>query len=255
MTKKYKKQPLDRVIKGVTLKYNMDSKIWVNWAGTHAYREYNDSSMNRFLQIHTNTDGSKFLNVKPKPIPLDEIVADCFNPMPNDGKKYILVHKDNNLSNCRADNLEWKEIRKFSPTAIERTLDNGLIVKRNGEIIDKKKVLPVITATGDSDTDRMVAIDPYVRYFRKNRWKREEEVHTHIDDLMGAAEFVDGDKTSMSHPRVLHKDMDYLNFDEENLEWVEENSQKYQDYMKKKREDMDKLAKELNRNNPNFPKD
>lgn len=91
--------------------------------------------------------------------------------MPNDGKKYILIHKDNNLGNCRADNLEWKEIRKFSPTATERKLDNGLIVKRNGEVIDKKKVLPVVTETGDSDTDRMVAIDPYVRYFRKTDGK------------------------------------------------------------------------------------
>ena len=175
--------------------------------------------------------------------------------MPDDGKKYILIHKDNNLGNCRADNLEWKEIRKFSPTAIERTLDNGLIVKVNGEIWDKGKKLYQENSVYDSDTDREVAIEPKVGYYRKNSWGRDEEKHAYIDTLMGAAEFVDGDRSSMNRPRVLHKNMNYLDFHADNLEWVEENSQEYQDYMKKKREDMDKLTKELNRNNPNFPKD
>jgi hypothetical protein len=46
--------------------------------------------------------------------------------------------------------------------------------------------------------------------------------------------------------------MNYLDFHADNLEWVEESSPKYQEYMKRKKEDMDKLEKELNRNNPNF---
>lgn len=250
------RQRFEKNINGKTMRYCQKYNIWIDREGNYAYREYNNASWNAPLIIYKRADGSKYLNPKsPGEIPLDEAVAICFNPMPNDGKKYILIHKDKNLGNCRADNLEWKEVRKFSPTATERKLDNGLIVKRNGEVIDKKKVLPVVTETGDSDTDRMVAIDPYVRYFRKNRWKREEKVHTRIDDLMAAAEFVGGDKTSMTRPRVLHKDMDYLNFDEENLEWVEENSPEYQVYMKRKKEDMDKLTKKLNWNNPNFPKD
>lgn len=35
------------------------------------------------------------------------------------------------------------------------------------------------------------------------------------------AEFVNGDKSLLKNPKVLHKDNDYLNFNEENLEWVE----------------------------------
>ena len=66
MSKIYKKQPLDIVVSGITLRYSMKYNIWVNWAGTRAYRKYNDSSWNRFLQIHTDINGSKFLNVKPK---------------------------------------------------------------------------------------------------------------------------------------------------------------------------------------------
>ena len=80
MSKIYKKQPLDIVVSGITLRYSMKYNIWVNWAGTRAYRKYNDSSWNRFLQIHTDINGSKFLNVKPKTVQLDEAVADAYNP-------------------------------------------------------------------------------------------------------------------------------------------------------------------------------
>ena len=53
MAKIYKKQPLDIVVSGITLRYSMKYDIWVNWAGTRAYRKYNNQSWNRFLQIHT----------------------------------------------------------------------------------------------------------------------------------------------------------------------------------------------------------
>ena len=143
--------------------------------------------------------------------------------MPQDGKKYALTHKDSNLGNCNASNLEWKLVPKFSPTDKERKLDNGLIVRADGAILDKKKKLAVITNVGDADTDRScVAVEPYVRYERKNRYKRTEEKHSYIDDLMIAAEFVEGDKSSMCTPKVLHKDLDYLNFNSSNLRWVEE---------------------------------
>ena len=92
MAKICKKQPLDIVVCGITLRISKKYGIRVNWAGTRVYKEYNTTSWNRFLQIHTNTDGSKFLNVKPKNVPLDELVADAYNPMPDDGKKYKLVH-------------------------------------------------------------------------------------------------------------------------------------------------------------------
>ena len=99
----------------------------------------------------------------------------------------------------------------------------------------------------------MKAISPKVRYRRKNsRWGNYDNKSANIDDLMAKADFVDGDKSKMQRPRVLHKNMNYLDFHADNLEWVEESSPEYQEYMKKKKEDMDKLEKELNRNNPNF---
>lgn len=242
-----------KMINGRMMRYCVKYNVWVNNAGDYAYREYNDSTWNCSLIIHTRPDGSKFLNTKSHgEIPLDEAIAICYRPMPNDGKKYELIHNDGNLGNCQANNLEWKEVRKYKPTATKRKLDNGLEVKADGTILDKKKALPIVKETGNSDMDQMTAIDPYVRYYRKNPWGRTEEKHAHIDDLMAAAEFVDGDKSRMQRPRVLHKNMDYLDFHADNLEWVEESSPEYQEYMKKKKEDMDKLEKELNRNNPYF---
>ena len=128
MAKIYKKQPLDIAVSGITLRYSMKYNIWVNWAGTRAYREYNDQSWNRFLQIHTDINGSKFLNVKPN-VKLDEAVADAYNPMPNDGKKYKLVHNDGNLGNCQANNLEWTEVRKYAPLATRRKIGNSIKAK------------------------------------------------------------------------------------------------------------------------------
>lgn len=55
----------------------------------------------------------------------------------------------------------------------------------------------------------------------------------------------------MKRPRVLHKDMDYLNFSYDNLEWAEEDSQEYQEYLKKKQEDIDELTIHLNPGHPN----
>ena len=70
--------------------------------------------------------------------------------------------------------------------------------------------------------------------------------------LIMAAGMIDGDKSTMKRPRVLHKNMDYKDFHADNLKWVEESSPEYQEYMERKKEDMDKLEKELNHNNPNF---
>lgn len=69
MAKSNKKIPLDIVVSNVILRISKKYSIRVNWAGTRVYKEYNTASWNRFLQIHTNVDGSKFLNVKPKNVP------------------------------------------------------------------------------------------------------------------------------------------------------------------------------------------
>lgn len=246
-----------KMINGRMMRYCVKYNVWVNNAGDYAYREYNDSTWNCSLIIHTRPDGSKFLNTKSHgEIPLDEAIAICYRPMPNDGKKYELIHKDGNIGNCNAMNLEWKEVRKYQPTATKRKIDNGLVVEVNGNIYDNGKKLHQQNSVYNSDIECEVPIEPKVSYRRKNnRWRNYDDKNGFIDDLMAAAEFVDGDKSTMQRPRVLHKNMDYLDFHADNLKWVEESSAEYQEYIKKKQDDIDKLTKELNRNNPFFPKD
>ena len=128
---------------------------------------------------------------------------------------------------------------------------NGLTVTFEGNVYDDKKLLPIIKSIGDADTDRIVAINPYVEYYRKNQYKRMSRRTAYPDDLMVEAEFVDGNPSIMKRPRVLHKDMDYLNFSYDNLEWAEEDSQEYQEYLKKKQEDIDELTIHLNPGHPN----
>lgn len=243
-----------KMINGRMMRYCVKYNVWVNKEGNYAYREYNDASWNCSLIIHTRPDRSKFLNTKSHgEIPLDEAIAICYKPMPNDGKKYILIHKDNDLGNCHANNLEWKQVRKYKPTDTKRKLDNGLVVTVEGKILDGKTVLPIVKETGDRDTDSMAALeDPYVSYRRRNKWGSYDDKKGYIDDLMAAAEYVDGDESTLQKPKVLHKNLDYLDYHADNLKWVEEDSPEYQEYMKRKKEDMDKLTIELNRNNPNF---
>ena len=252
MNKNNKKQPFEKEIDGRKMRYCGIYNIWVNREGTYAYREYKDPAWNHALQIHTRPDGSKYLDTKSHgEIPLDEAVAICFSPMPRDGRKYVPVHKDNNPGNCHALNLTWKQVPKYSPLDKERKLDNGLVVRSDGTILDKRKKLFVVTLIGDSDTDRLVSVDPYVCYYRKNRYGSIDERRARVDALMAEAEFVAGDNSLMSRPRVLHKDQDYLNYNSINLEWAEEDSPEYQAYMWQKKEDMDRLTIQENPNHPN----
>lgn len=241
----------EKKIKGILLRYSPKYNLWVNEEGTRVYREYKDQNYNRFLQIHKKDDGSKFLKLtKPGNVELDELVADCYNPMPRDGKKYVLVHKDGDLSNCNANNLEWKSVIKFDHLSTKRKLDNGITVTFKGEFYKGKEELQVVKEIGDADTDRIVGIDPLVYYYKRNKYGSNERISVHPDDLMAEAEYVNGDKSLLKNPKVLHKDNDYLNFNEENLEWVEESSQEYQEYKNKKKTDIDELTKKLNPNKP-----
>lgn len=241
----------DKRIGNVLLRYSKKYNLWVNKEGTRVYREYKNKVYNRFLQIHQNTDGSKYLELKkPGNVKLDELVADCFKPKPCDGKKYILFHKDGNLENCNANNLEWKSVIKYNPLSTKRKLDNGITVTFEGKFYKGKKELQVVKEIGDADTDRIVGIDPLVYYQEKNKYGNNERKSVHPDNLMAEAEFVSGDKSLLKNPKVLHKDHDYMNFSEENLEWIEEDSQEYQDYKNKKKTDIDELTKKLNPNKP-----
>ena len=252
MNKNIKKRLFEKEIDGRRMRYCMKYNIWVNREGTYVYREYKDPAWNHALQIHTRPDGSKYLDTKSHgEILLDEAVAICFRIMPRDGRKYVPVHKDNDPGNCHVFNLAWKQVPKYSLTDKERKLENGLVVRSDGTILDKRKKLSVVTVIGDSDTDRLVSVDPYVCYSRRNCYGSIDERRERVDALMAEAEFVAGDNSLMSRPRVLHKDQDYLNYNSSNLEWAEEDSPEYQAYMRQKKDDLDRLTIQENPNHLN----
>lgn len=133
---------IPKIINGKFMKYSSRYNVWVNREGTYAYREYNDSKLNGPLKIHQRADGSKFLNTKsPGVIELDQLVADCFYPMPQDGKKYILNHKDGKKENCDFSNLEWQQVPKFNPLGTHRTLPNGITVSLKGSFMKANRNL------------------------------------------------------------------------------------------------------------------
>lgn len=234
----------EKRIENVLLKYSKKYNLWVNKKGTHVYREYNN--YNSFLKIHQRTDGSKYLELMDQCIvELDELVADCYKPMPRDGKKYVLFHKDHSLQNCSASNLEW-----YEQTSCRRITRRGLIATSDGRFNDGKKELLVVKNIGGAYIYRMLGIDPLLYYDRRNKYGISERRIVHPDDLMAEVGFVMGDKSLLKKTKVLHKDMDYLNFNMDNLEWVEEESQEYQNYKAKKKADIDELTKKLNPNKP-----
>lgn len=240
----------EKKIKNVLLRYSQKYNLWVNRKGTHVYREYKNSNYNRFLQIHQSLDGNKYLSLTtPGIVELDEVVADCYVPKPRGCNKYVLIHKDGDLGNCDASNLEWKSVAKFDPLSTKRKLNNGITVTCDGKFYDGKKELPIVKEVGDADTDRIVGIDPFV-YYKRKKYGGNGRKNEHPDDLMAEAEFVNGDRSKFKNPKVLHKDHDYLNFDKDNLEWMEESSQEYQEYKNKKKNDIAELTKRLNPNKP-----
>lgn len=235
------------------MRYSAKFNVWVNSDGNYVYREYNNKDYNRPLIIHKRPDGSKYLNtIQPGIIELDELVAECYVPKPQDGKKYVLVHKDDNKYNCKAANLEWRlDMAAYKAYLLskKRKVSNGLTVSFTGEVYDGKNKLAIINQVYDSDTERFVAIDPYYRYYRKNSYGREESLKAYPDDLMAEAEFVEGYKSGFTNPKVLHINGDYLDFNNANLVWTDANSSEYQEYMAKKRNDIAALTDKLNKHN------
>ena len=134
----FTKQP-GKYINNWRMRYSICFNAWVNIQGTYVYREYNDSSLNGSLRIYKRPNGSKYVNPKsPGIIKLDELVADCYIPEPQDRKKHILIHKDGNKGNCVASNLEWKVVAKFSPLDDIREAIKGIWVKFDGTVWEEK---------------------------------------------------------------------------------------------------------------------
>jgi len=182
-------------------------------------------------------------------------VITCFcPPHPADDKDYIIKYKDGNKYNCHKGNLEWKEYHYQQNTENSFNLDRYgtvLTINRDGTIQKEGETMTILNSCYNEDVDLEWCIEPYVPVHRSGSIYPEK---VEIDELMDRAGFVQGDNAGLSHPAILHKDLDWMNFNSDNLEWVEMTDQLYLDYKAKKKKDMYKAMEEKNKGKQ-IPKD
>ena len=132
-----------------------------------------------------------------------------------------------------------------------KTPYGDLIVNDKGEVYQNGKQLTQSDEMYDSDTDLFVCINPHVSVDDKRSIYHKR---VHMDDLVEAANYVQGTKAGKTDPAILHKDHDRNNYESSNLEWVEKGSPEYAAYRKDEIEQIKKRNAELNPNKtfPNF---
>lgn len=209
------------------------------------------------LSLQTDEDGRIYINTRDHgKLIVANMVAACFcPPCPNPSSEYELIHRDGNPLNCHYMNLEWEKRPQAPKTTLHTLKDyiklpNGLTVHKDGSVYDKGEKLITVISLYDSDTNLEWAIQPRVRYYRLNKWRKEERLTETLDSLMCLAGYINGDKYQFANPRILHRDYDWLNFDSSNLEYCDATDQRYIEYSHKQAEDMNEWNKA---NNKDFP--
>ena len=194
------------------------------------------------LDIKTDSDGEKYVEVRGGYVYVKKAVYTCFCPQKhkNIGNAEI-VYKDGNKSNVHYKNLDVQPLTSKHTTEETYTLLDGLEVTKEGEIYYQDKKQNVHDSMYDGDLDLEVYIAPHI-FNPTGKGRRI----LHIDDLMEQADYVNGDKYSLNHPVILHRDNNPANHDSSNLEWVESTDSRYKDYMDNVKEYRHQRNVELN---------
>ena len=95
-------------INGTWCRYFIAGDVYVSKDGTVAGKPAYKGKGCKPLSI-IEDEGKKYIQVsKNNLVPVDLAVMICYcPPKPNDGKRYTINHKDGDLLNCAASNLEW----------------------------------------------------------------------------------------------------------------------------------------------------
>lgn len=228
----------------------MGSSLWISSDGTVA--AYVVKNKDTFIRpdrinhppIKTWPDGRKYVTNRFKiDFSVSKLVADCWCPKcPNDGKRYMLSHKDGNLGNNNCTNLEWLPY-KYKHTTDKKTVvvcyGVGLTVYKDGRIMEGRKPISITDSVGDSDLDLIRAIVPQAIISNK---------HVSPDEIMKIAGYIQGDDADLINPVILHIDEDCTNFASSNLEFCENTDPRYISYQQKRNEYLNKRDEELNPN-------
>lgn len=210
----------------------------------------------RLLTIKKDKYGRKYVQSKEYgKVWIDEMTATCYCHRDKSSHNDYIIHKDGDIGNCDADNLQWVDEKKFTahtgnpPTADQkenarwRWGSDGLWVTSSGEVKDKSGTKTIEDTVFDPDLDCEQVITPCVRYDKLNRFGSYDRKSKTLEELVAGA-FCDK-PNGMKHPAILHKDNDYRNCNADNLKWVEADSPEFQQY--KKQEQID-----WNRQNQQF---
>lgn len=233
--------------------------LWVCNNGWNVFRQKEDSRRasgyrEEWLSFDHDEDGNRIIRTTEfGDIRLDSMVATCFcPPCPADGFLYELCHKDSNPDNCCSGNLEWRRAQPVKDATtgllkVKLASSGNLWIFEDGTVHNGLSVLPVIESWFDGDMGLEWEDEPYVHLDASDH-------RSHLESLMVAAGFVQGDRSLLHNPVVLHIDMDFTNLASANLEWVESSDPRYTEYSKRKYEDRKARFEELNRGKtlPNF---
>ena len=236
-------------INGILCRYYFTGKVYVSKDGTTAGVPNNRWGGYRQLSI-VEDEGRKYIKVnKNKSVRLDWAVMRCFGPpMPVDSKKYMINHKDGDLLNCDASNLEWV-IQPYKHTA-EDSVDiprYDITVFKDGHVEQDGKVMAINDSMYVEDLDLKVCIHPHINV-PKPRSIYYQRIF--IDDLMNRAGYVQGDDSVFRFPTILHIDYDMTNCAADNLLWVEFDDTRLNEYQSRIKEDKHKRNVELNPRKP-----
>lgn len=244
--------PTEKKFKNKTCRYYKAGSVWVSQDGTViAYVENVKDKQWGWPQTKTHyprklkrINGDVYFDNRfSYHYDLDKAVATCWcKPIPKDGKRYTLRHKDGNKQNCHAFNLEWILYHYENTTEDSVKVESEgvvLTIHKDGTIKKGKDTLTVYDYLYDSDTDLHRCISPYVSI-------RRERVH--VEDLMKKAGYIQGDDANFIKPVILHIDEDSTNFASSNLEFCEATDPRYISYQQKRNEYLNKRDEELNPN-------
>lgn len=251
----------EEIRNGVRIRKHYKTSTKISEDGLIVEKEFIDKADGGKLKkynpkINVGSEGLRYIeNKQYGRVHIQDLVADCFcPPKPNDGKDYVLVHKDGNLQNDHYKNLEWMERKQAypnTPATLEKEvkMTYGIKVRRDGKVYQKGKLLSVGMTSGGMDTDIVGVIEPFVEYeVHHKQWKRYEWKRIDVDRLMEIAGYVNGNKEQFGNPVILHKDNDWLNFNSDNLEWTDRSDPRYREYHNRKVDDMNALGRKLNGN-------
>ena len=211
-------------------------KIWVANTGDFAAVCTKNNSVGKELPIVHDFNYNFVLLKDGTMLNIVNAVITNFGPSyPNDGNEYVINHKDGDLLNCNASNLEWV-LQKYEHTTDEsidlRYCGSIITVFKDGHVEQDGKPMKIYDSMDSEDLDLEVCIGPHI-YLPDPHSIYHKSFF--IDQLMSVAGYVQGDDSVLRFPSILHIDNDMTNCAADNLLWVEQDDprmKKYESCMK-----------------------